>query len=81
MERLVESWFGVPLGCGCFRAAAWETELGPSSHQSTEALRKFVLPGCSLRGSHMESGTLFSFTLRIWQSRSLCVGVALGVQH
>ena len=39
MERLVESWFGVPLGCGCFRAAAWETELGPSSRQSTEALR------------------------------------------
>ena len=31
--------FGVPLGCGCFRAAAWETELGPSSRQSTEALR------------------------------------------
>ena len=55
----MESWFRVPLGCGCFRAAAWETELGPSSRQSTEALRKFVLPGCSLRGPHLESGTLF----------------------
>ena len=40
MERLVESWFLVcHWECGCFRAAAWETELGPSSRQSTEALR------------------------------------------
>ena len=31
-------------GCGCFRAAAWETELGPSSRQSTEALRSLSFP-------------------------------------
>ena len=47
----MESWFGVPLGCGCFRAAAWETELGPSSRQSTEALRSlsFLVAVCVVR--------------------------------
>ena len=40
MELLVESGvIGEPLGCGCFSAAAWDTELGPSSRQSTEAFR------------------------------------------
>ena len=40
----------------------------------------FVLPGCSLRGSHLEIWHIISFRLRIWQSRSLCLGVACGVQ-
>ena len=43
--------FGVPLGCGCFKTAAWETELGPSSRQSTEALRSlsFLVAVCVVR--------------------------------
>ena len=43
--------FGVPLGCGCFRAAAWEIELGPSSRQSAEALRSlsFLVADCVVR--------------------------------
>ena len=51
--------FGVPLGCGCFRAAAWEIELGPIVTSVCGGSQKFVLPGCRLRGSHLESGTLF----------------------
>ena len=59
MELLVESWVLVcHWGAAVSGPADWETELGPSSRQSTEAPQKFVLPGCSLRGSHLEPGTL-----------------------
>ena len=64
----------MPLGCGCFTAAAWETELGPSSRQSTEALRSlsFLFAACAVRTWNL---------VKLFPSRSLCVGVACGVQH
>ena len=59
--------FGVPLGCGCFRAAAWETELGPSSRQSTEALRSlyFLVAVCVVRTWNLVNYFLYSSYLAV----------------
>ena len=49
--------------CGCFSAAAWETELGPSSRQSTEAFSNtssFPVAACVVRTWNLYS---ISFTL------------------
>ena len=41
-----------------------------------------VCPSClQLARFELEIWYIIPFTLRIWQSRSLCVGVACGVQH
>ena len=76
----MESWFlcatGVRLLPGS-RLGDWAWTIVTSVYGGSQ---KFVLPGCSLHGSHLESGTLFPLRF-VSDSHVPCVGDAFGVLH
>ena len=60
---------------------AWRLSRGHRHVSLRRLSEEFRLSwSCRLRGSHMEIWYAISFTHRIWKSRSLCLGVACGVQ-
>ena len=78
---MVESW----SWCATWGAAASGQPLGRLNlgHRHVSLRRLSEVCPSWLQSSWFALGIwyIISFTLRIWQSRSLCVGVAFGVQH
>ena len=72
---------GLPSYSEASSAAAWSLSRGHRHVSLRKLSEEFRLCwSCRLRVRTWKSGTLFPFALCIWQSRSLCLGVACGEQ-